>query len=296
MDAAKAKWLMASVSLAWGSSYLLMKVALGSLEPFNLIALRFGIAFVALSLIFGRIYPKLTLKQLGQGILMGTVLFSNFAFLVYSIKYTNASTAGFLTGTTVVLVPIIESVWHWRLPKPTVVVSIMIVLVGLFLLTVTTRVAVNLGAVYGLLGGLGYAVHILLFDWIAKKGDPFPVSIIQLGVASLLGAIMMFLMETPAWPGSTRQWVAVLILGLVCGGYGFIVQPLAQKHADPATIGIIFSLEPVFSALLSFVFLGEILTVRGYLGALLIFAGVILANLSEKKDSCPLQESRQLNN
>lgn len=296
MDATKAKWLMVSVSLAWGSSYLLMKVALGSLEPFNLIALRFGIAFGALSVLFRPIYRKITWRQLAQGFLMGSVLFSIFAFLVYAVKYTNASTAGFLTGTTVVLVPLLESVRQRRLPKAGMALSIVVVFAGLFLLTVTTRVEVNLGALFGLLGALGYAIHILLFDWIAKTGDPFPVSIIQLGVASLLGIVAMVVGETPAWPATSGQWGAILVLGLVCGGYGFIVQPLAQKHADPATIGIIFSLEPVFSALLSFVFLHEILTFKGYLGALLIFGGVILANVTTNKSAEEPVITKQVNN
>lgn len=296
MNATKAKWLMASVSLAWGSSYLLMKVALGSLEPFNLIALRFGIAFIAISLVFARIYRELTVKQLVWGLVMGTILFSIFGFLVYAVQATNASTAGFLTGTTVVLVPLIESVIHRRLPRTGVALSILIVLAGLFLLTVTTKVNLDFGALYGLLGALGYAIHIILFDWIAKHDDPFPISIIQLGVASLWGAVLMILIETPAWPATALQWGAVLILGLVCGGYGFIVQPLAQKHADPATIGIIFSLEPVFSALLSYVFLHEILSSRGYLGAVLIFVGVILANLSTKKASACKRKTSQFNN
>ena len=43
MNSKKAEMLMVSVSFVWGSSYLLMKIGLGNIAPFNLIALRFGI-------------------------------------------------------------------------------------------------------------------------------------------------------------------------------------------------------------------------------------------------------------
>lgn len=92
----------------------------------------------------------------------------------------------------------------------------------------------------------------------------------------------MFLSETPSLPATPTQWGAILGLGLICSAYGFVVQPIAQRYTTPEKIGLIFSLEPVFSALLSWLFLHEILGFKGYTGAILIFAAVIFTELSRK--------------
>ena len=279
MSSKKAELLMVSVTLAWGSSYLLMKVGLNGIGPFNLIALRFGIAFVFMTLAFLPKFRKLTRATLLKGLLAGVILFLLFTGMVCGVNYTTASTAGFLTSTTVVLVPILESFLKRKLPEKSMVASICIAICGLFLLTATDGLALDKGALLCLMGALFYAIYIIVLDKIAKKEDAFLISIIQLGVASALGAVAMCLFETPSLPARPVEWGAVIGLGLVCSAYGFVVQPIAQKYAAPEKIGLIFALEPVFSAILSFLFLHEVLDFRGYLGAALILLSVVFSEL-----------------
>lgn len=204
MSSKRAELLMVSVTLAWGSSYLLMKVGLNGIGPFNLIALRFGIAFVFMTLAFLPKFRKLTRATLLKGLLAGVILFLLFTGMVCGVNYTTASTAGFLTSTTVVLVPILESFLKRKLPEKSMVASICIAICGLFLLTATDGLALDKGALLCLMGALFYAIYIIVLDKIAKKEDAFLISIIQLGVASALGAVAMCLFETPSLP--TDRW------------------------------------------------------------------------------------------
>ena len=277
MSSKKAELLMVSVTLAWGSSYLLMKVGLNGIGPFNLIALRFGIAFLCMTLIFLPRFRSLTCKTCLKGVLMGSILFLIFTGMVCGVNHTTASTAGFLTSTTVILVPILKSVLSRTLPAKSVIVSICVATFGLFLLTAKDGVALDKGALLCLMGAFFYAIYIIVLDKIAKKEDAFLISIIQLGVASALGMAFMFLVEVPSLPKTSLEWGAVACLGLLCSAYGFVIQPIAQKYASPERIGLIFALEPVFSAILSFLFLHEILEPRGYIGAILILTSVILS-------------------
>lgn len=270
---------MASVALAWGSSYLMMKVGLTGVGPFNLIALRFGIAFLFMSLAFHKSYRDLTPVIFGKGIIVGIILFLLFTGMVCGVNYTTASTAGFLTSTSVILVPILECILRRRPPAKMVVLSTVLASVGLFLLTARDGFSLDKGAALCLMGALFYAIYIVVQDRIAKGEDAFLISILQLGVASLLGLLTSCLFETPTLPQSPATWGAVVYLGLICSAYGFVVQPIAQKHAAPERIGLIFSLEPVFSALLSFLFLHEVLAGINYLGGGLIFLAVVLPEL-----------------
>lgn len=277
MNSKKAELLMVSVSLTWGSSYLLMKIGLDEIGPFNLIALRFGIAFICMVLIFLPRFRALTVPILANGVLMGVLLFLIFSGLVNGVNHTTASMAGFLASTTVIIVPILESILKRRLPNRSVILSIFLAIIGLYLLTVKDTFALNRGSAYCLLAAMFYAIYIIVLDRIAKNEDTFLISIIQLGVASLLGSLFMLGVETPSLPETPGQWGAIISLGLICSAYGFVVQPIAQRYTSPEKIGLIFSLEPVFSAILSYIFLHEVLNVRGYIGAALIFSGVVLS-------------------
>jgi drug/metabolite transporter (DMT)-like permease len=90
----------------------------------------------------------------------------------------------------------------------------------------------------------------------------------------------MLCVETPSLPETLMQWGAIICLGLICSAYGFVVQPLVQRYTSPEKIGLIFSLEPVFSAILSYIFLHEVLNVKGYVGAALILSGVVLSKIT----------------
>ena len=279
MSSRKAELLMATVALAWGSSYLMMKVGLTGMGPFNLIALRFGIAFLFMTIAFHKSYRSLTPAIFGRGVIVGIILFLLFTGMVCGVNYTTASTAGFLTSTSVILVPILECILRRRAPERLVVVSTILASIGLFLLTARDGFSLDKGAALCLMGALFYAIYIVVQDRIAKGEDAFLISILQLGVASLLGLLASFLFEVPTLPQSPATWGAVVYLGLICSAYGFVVQPIAQKHAAPERIGLIFSLEPVFSALLSFLFLHEVLAGINYLGGGLIFLAVVLPEL-----------------
>jgi drug/metabolite transporter (DMT)-like permease len=162
-------------------------------------------------------------------------------------------------------------------------ISILLTVIGLYLLTVKDTFALDRGSVYCLLAALFYAIYIVVLDMIAKNEDMLLISIIQLGITSLLGALFMLCVETPSLPETPIQWGAIIGLGLICSAYGFVIQPIAQRYTTPEKIGLIFSLEPVFSAILSYIFLHEILGVKGYFGAALIFSGVILSNIKKTK-------------
>lgn len=283
MNSKKAELLMVSVTLAWGSSYLLMKIGLDSIGPFNLIALRFGIAFICMTIILSSRLHTLTRQVLAKGVFMGILLFLLFSALVFGVKNTTASMAGFLASTTVIMVPVLDSILKRRLPKKSVIVSMLLAIMGLYLLTVRDTFSLDKGSVFCLLAALFYAIYIISMDRIANSEDTLLISCIQLGVAAVMGALFMVFFESPKLPETPIQWYAMLGLGLICSAYGFVVQPIAQRYTTPEKIGLIFSLEPVFSAVLSFIFLHEILGTKGYIGAALIFSGVLFSGVTKVK-------------
>lgn len=278
----KADSFIAVISMAWGASYLLMKTGLDGLGPFNMIALRFGIAFVVTALIFNRRLRKATLPVIGYGAVLGLVLFGMFSFLMYGLKTTTASTAGFLTSTTVVFVPILQMIITRNKPQGKVVAGVILTIIGIGLMTLQDSLALNRGAVLCLIGALLYAYQIILTDRFTRKAEGLLLGIFQLGFAGLYGWVASLIFEAPSLPANAPQWGAVLGLALICSAFGFVMQPIAQTYTTPEHTGLLFALEPVFSALLAFIFLNEILSVKGYIGAALVLCSVFIAAANPK--------------
>lgn len=270
--------LIAFVAMAWGSSYLLMKVGLGGLGAYTLIALRFCIAFLVVAVVFWRKVAATRPKTLARGAMLGSLLFGLFAFLTHGLETTTSSNGGFLTAMTVVLVPVFRAVLLRRLPPRAVTAGVAVSFVGIALLTLQGSLSIHPGDALCLVGAIVYAFQIILTDKYSHDDDGLLLGVWQLGFAGLLGLVFAFVFETPALPASAAQWGSVLGLALVCSAFGFVAQPVAQAHTTAEHTALLFALEPVFSAVLAFLVLGEQLSLQGYVGAALVLAGVVVAS------------------
>ncbi len=291
MTQKKADLLIATISMAWGTSYLLMKLGLTGIAPCTLIALRFGFAFAITGVIFPRRIMQTDLRTLAYSALVGLILFGIFIALLYGLKTTTASAAGFLTSTTVIFVPLLQALLTRRLPKPPIIAGVLVIMTGIGLLTIKNSLVIESGSALCLLGAFFYAVHIIVTNSFAQKTDALQLGICQLGFATVYGLIFSVLFEKPAFPATPTEWVAVLGLAVVCSAFGFVVQPIAQQFTTPERTGILFALEPVFAALFGFVFLQEILQLQGYIGAVLVLCGVFIAGLQQPKDSYKVMDN-----
>lgn len=278
-----ANFLLATVSIGWGTSYIFMKILADTVSPFTVVALRFGIAFLIMILIANRKLINFNVKTLYYSAIVGILLCLIFISLMYGMKTTSASSAGFLTSTTVILVPVLQTLITRKLPRKEVICGVITVSIGLALLTIKDDFTFALGSVLCLVAALLYGIHIIVTNYFVQKVDAFQLGIFQLGFAFLFALMGNFIFETPVLPHGVIEWSAILGLAIICSAYGFVIQPIAQKYTTPESTGFLFSLEPVFSAVFAFSFLNENMGGQEYLGAFLILSGVLIANTSFKK-------------
>ncbi|WP_155590971.1 DMT family transporter [Lysinibacillus cavernae] len=283
MTPKQANLLMASVSLVWGTSYIFMKLLADSVSPITVVALRFGIAFLVMFVLFSKKLMSVNVKTLTYSAIVGALLCGIFIALMYGMKTTTASSAGFLTSTTVILVPILQILITRKLPRKEILYGLTTVAIGLSLLTIKEDFTFASGSILCLAAAFLYAVHIIVTNYFVQDVDAFQLGIFQLGFASLYAAIGSFIFKAPILLSDTKAWLAILGLAIICSAYGFVMQPIAQKYTTPESTGFLFSLEPVFSAIFAFIVLNENMGGQGYLGASLILAGVIIANPPFKK-------------
>lgn len=274
----KADIALGLVAVAWGSSYLLMKIGLGGMGPFMVIAMRFLIAFAVVGAVSFRKIAHTNRAVLKVASVLGLLLFGLFAFLTHGLETTSASNGGFLTAMAVVFVPIINAALQRRIPPRPIIAGTFVTLAGIALLSLRGGLELHPGDAFCLAGALLYAVFIVAIDRLAPGIDGMLLGTWQLGFAGLYGLVFSLVCETPTLPQTPAQWGAILGLAIVCSAFGFVLQPVAQPHTTPEHTALLFSIEPVASAVLAFFVLGETLPVQGYLGAVLVVAGVVVAS------------------
>lgn len=278
----KADIAMVVVTMFWGSSYVFMQMGLADLQTYNLIGLRFGIAFfLAASLFYSRV-KKPDRKTILHAFGLGAILFAVFATITSGVKSTTATHAGFLVSLTVIFVPLL-SLFVKQRPEARVFATAGLAMIGIGLLTLTDTFHISQGDVLCIVGALCYASHIIVTGKWARQSDAIQLGVYQLGFTAAFGFVFSWVAETPQLPHTPEAWIAVGALSVLCSAVGFIVQTVAQQYTSPAHASLIFSLEPVFAAGFAFLVTGETLSVRGYIGAVLVLLSVIMTELDVSK-------------
>ena len=279
----KANLSLLLVAMFWGSSCILTKVGLENIQEYNLIALRFIIAFLATLPIFWNRHIFKDKQVIQKAALLGFVLFVVLALMSFGVDYTSASNAGFLTCLAGIFIPFFNFFFLKQKIEGKIYLCVAIALAGMALLTVRGSIALNIGDVLCILCSLAFAVHIILTNRFAQDVDPISLSILQLGFVGLYSLVMTFAVETPHVPTNAHGWLVVLALSLLCSAFAFFIQTVAQKYTSSVYTGLIYSLEPAFAAIFAFAFLGEVLTGKGYMGAALLFLSLILMEIDFQK-------------
>lgn len=278
----KADLALLAVTVGWGASFILTKNSLAAMATYNFLAVRFIIAFAISSLIFYKNMSKLDKNTLKYGVLIGSILFSAYAFQTVGINYTTASKSAFITGFSVVLVPVISALFLKKVPERVAIIGAIMALFGLGFLTINGSLGLNIGDLLTFFSTFAFAMHIITVGKFTVKVDSISLAIIQIGTVGFLSLIMTMAIETPIIPTGTEVWVNLFILSLVCTSGAFIVQNAAQKYTSPTHTALIYTGEPVFAAIFAYFISGEILSARGIFGAALILTGMFVAEVDFK--------------
>lgn len=272
--------------LARSSSYVLAKIGLTDIDVFNLMAIRFLLAFFLLLLFFSRRLLRADRVSILAGGVIGGVYFVVMSFEVFSLKTCESSTTAFLENTAIVLVPLLQALLLGRGPGARTVVGLAMAMTGVALMTLQgTALHLTVGHFLALMAAVTYAAAILITDRLSKKADPLVIGIVQLGTMGGLSALAAFLVEEPHLPTDPNAWLALVLLACVCSCFGFTLQPVAQKYTSAETAGLYCAFGPLGAGILGWICLGEALSFFALVGAALILLSILLAQKETKESS-----------
>lgn len=276
----KADLALLMVALVWGITFVVVKDALADITPHYFNAIRFFLGGLFLASFYQKRLRSINKGALGCGLFIGFFLFSGYALQTVGLQYTSAANAGFITGLSVVMVPILTALLLHRLPSLYAILGVISATLGLALLTLSQGLAnINLGDLLVFGGALGFGLHIVMVSKYAPNNDAVHLAIIQIFTVAAASLAFGLALE-PMPQGLTKTvWLALLITAIPATALAYLIQNSVQKYTSPTHTAIIFATEPVFAALAAFFLLGEILTSQQVLGCVLILAGMLVAEL-----------------
>ncbi len=278
----KGEILMLITAIMWGSGFIGMKLGLGHLTVFQLMAGRFILATIILCLIFHRKLKLISKSVLWKGAVLGAILFVAFALQTIGLDYTTTSKNAFLTATNVIIVPIIAFIIYKRRFDRFEILAALLAIIGIGFLSLQGSMTVNVGDALSLLCAFAFAFDIFYTNVFVKKEDALALTIVQFFTAAFLSSVVVLLLgEVPAsiTSVSTEGWYAIAYLAVFSTVIAYACQNVGMQYANPTKSAIILSTEALFGTLLAVILLKEILTAKMIIGCILIFIAIVVAEV-----------------
>lgn len=268
--------LLACVIIARSGSFMLSKVALRTMAPLDLLSVRFTAAFALLALMFCRRLFRAPARAIACGLLLGGIFTATMGCELLGLRTSDSSRIAFLENTAFVFVPIYEALLTRRLPSPVMAASVLVTLAGIGCLTLRNGPSgFAAGDLFGVASAMCYAAAILVTDRIARGYDPLTVGVAQVGGMALFSSLAAATFGGPRFPSSATEWLCVAGLAVVCSGFGFTLQPMAQRGTTAQRAGLFCALAPVSAGFLGWAVLGEQFGARSLIGAALVMTGIL---------------------
>jgi len=271
--------LLVGITAIWGSTFFLIHDVVLELSPADFLAVRFTIAAVVMLAAFRRQVMALSRREIQVGVGLGILYAVAQILQTIGLVHTEASRSGFITGTYVVLTPILTAVLlRERIPRSTWA-AVLMATGGLATLSLNgVGFGFGLGESLTLIAAAFYAMHIIGLGRYSSPGSAAGLSAIQM----LVIAVVSLVAAAPggiALPQGAGAWASVLYMALMAGAVAIWGQTWAQSHLPATRAAIVMTLEPVFAAGFAVALGGESLTVRMLLGGAMILAAMYTVEL-----------------
>ncbi len=285
----KASFLLITAAIIWGFAFVAQRVGIQYVGSYTFNGVRFALgAFSLLPLILLDKRKKRNdqptkadstdLSLIKAGGLTGTVLFIAATLQQVGLEETTAGKAAFITGFYIILVPLL-SVFLKQKTNRSTWISAIIAIIGLYLVSVNEDAGISRGDLLVFISAFFWSIHIILISRFTQTNDILKLSFTQYIVCSIISLVVAGIIENIQLQSLLDAAVPLLYGGVASVGIAYTLQAYGQKYARASHAAIIMSLESVFALIGGYLILNEVMSVRGYIGCLLMFISVLLSQI-----------------
>lgn len=270
-----AKIALLGASIIWGSSFLVVKNSMDSMQPHTLIAIRFTIGSILLCVIFHKKLKKLNKDYIISGGIIGIFLFIAYSIQTIGITDTTPGKNAFLTAVYCVIVPYLYWIVDRNKPDKYNIIAAALCLTGIGLVSISSGFRIQYGDAFSLICGFFYAAHMVAVSKLSKDRDPVLLTIVQFIYTAIISWVVTLFFEDLPKTFSPNAITELLYLAVFATALALLLQNIGQKYTKPAPAAIILSLEAVFGVIFSVIFFKEEITLKLFIGFLLIFLAIL---------------------
>jgi drug/metabolite transporter (DMT)-like permease len=268
--------VLVAVTAVWGVTFVQVKDAVALYPLFAFLALRFAIASLTLAPPGVRRLRSLGRAGWAGGALAGALLGGGYALQTAGLERTSVSSTGFITGMYVVLTPLLALTLFRTRVGASAWIGVALATTGLALLA-----GIHGGSAFGdllvLAGSAVYSLQIVLMERYAPRYDAIAFTLVEM-LTSFAGLLVIAVaLGQLRVPHGWTVWGALLVTGVFASALAFLAQTWAQRQATATQTALAFSLEPVWTAFFGFTLAGDRLGTIGWVGCIVIMAGIVLA-------------------
>lgn len=287
------------ITVIWGGTFALIKNALNDISPSLFLAIRFGVASVILFPFLFSQLKKINKETFVAGSILAVFFFLGFQFQTIGLNYTTATKSGFITGTFVVIIPILQTLIEKRKPRIHNIIGVILVFIGLVFLSSRGENLfhffeefgsdLNIGDLFTFICAILFAFQVVYVDIFTKKFPFMPMVFIQLFISALGGTLAALILpsfdlELTKFTLNFNVISAILYTSIFASIIAITIQLKYQKVVSPTKAGIIYSFEPIMAAFIAYLLLSEEITNFGLIGGAFIFAGLLVSEIFSNKD------------
>ncbi len=288
-QALRADFLMLITAMIWGTAFVAQRIGMDNIGPFLFTGLRFALGALALLPLViyqgrtaARHEPFLQRGLILGGLSMGLALTLGINLQQVGLLFTSVTNSGFITGLYVIVGPLLGLAIGHKTGLGTWLGAFLAV-AGMALLSIGEDFTVASGDWIQLAGAFVWGVHVLLVSFFVSRHDAIRLAFLQFATCAVVSLLLALIFEDINPASIWLAGPALIYGGLFAVAVGYTLQVVAQKHAIASHAAIILSLEAVFAAIAGALFLEESLTLRGYMGCVLMFIGMLAAQLWPRK-------------
>lgn len=269
-------------AIIWGSGFVASAVALDHYTPYQILAGRFFIGAILLSVVFHKKIKAIEKHTLLKGVILGAILYIAFVLQTVGLQFTTPSKNAFLTAINVVIVPFISFVIYKRKLDVFELIGAVMAVIGIALLSLQFNGEVNFGDVLTLLCAFAFAFHIFYTARFVSNEDAVSLTLIQMATAATIGLTVTLAKGEMSFATEASALMPLVYLGIFSTTIAYLLQTIAQKYITETKAAIILSTEALWGTLFSIILLSELLTLRMGVGSALILVAIIIAETKPK--------------
>lgn len=270
----------------WGSQYVISKIALRTVPPVTLLALRYLVSVPALFIVLRLRHALTPVKKGDWPILFAigfTGYFASFCLQMLGINRLTGSVSSLLGAMNPIFIPILAAFFLHERITPAKIACVALSMAGVVIIVGVDGTVDASGALLMLASVFLWSTASIIIRRVSGRYDPMQIALIAILCAlPLTGGWSLIELQSAPCSFTLESVLAVLYMGVLGTAVTHSLWNYSLRVMDASFCSMFYPMQPLVSSILGVLFLHEAVTPGFVIGALMICCGIVAAVISAK--------------